>query len=97
MAKRRRNVGHSHETFPVRLPARGLHCLLGFCYVMIMGNNSLSIRNLAVIALLLEEETEERFRRKRKRIWVHQSLKKRKSEGEFWTLYEELEDDEVKF
>ena len=32
-------------------------------------------------------------------MWVHQSLKKRKSEGEFWTLFKELsdDDDKVKF
>ena len=40
-AKRRRNV-YSHETFPVRLPARGFHCLLRFCHVRIMGGSSLS-------------------------------------------------------
>ena len=30
-------------------------------------------------------------------MWVHQSLQKRKSKGEFWTLFKELSDDEVKF
>ncbi|KAG7171568.1 hypothetical protein Hamer_G014703 [Homarus americanus] len=56
-----------------------------------------SLKNLAAIALLLEEEEEEKVRGQRKRLWVHQSLKKRKCEGEFWTLYKELADDEAKF
>jgi hypothetical protein len=54
---------------------------------------------LAVIALLLEEEEsrtrESNSQRKRKK-WVHTSLIRRKTEGEFFTLYKELVDDEEK-
>lgn len=59
----------------------------------------LSVTDLAVMALLLEEEEEETESVKRKdgRIWVDKSLKKWKTEGEFFTLYNELLDDEVKF
>ncbi|KAG7175414.1 hypothetical protein Hamer_G001501 [Homarus americanus] len=56
-----------------------------------------SLKNLAAIALPLEEEEEEKVSGKRKRLWVYLSLKKRKCEGEFWTLYKELADDEAKF
>jgi hypothetical protein len=34
---------------------------------------------------------------KKKHIWVHKCLRSRKSEGEYWTLYIELADDEKKF
>jgi hypothetical protein len=30
-------------------------------------------------------------------VWVHKSFRNRKSEGEYWTLYKELADDETKF
>ena len=52
--------------------------------------------DLAVIALLLEEEEEHQSagKMKRKRIWVHKLLKKRKTEGKYVTLYRELMDDE---
>ncbi|CAH1958229.1 unnamed protein product [Acanthoscelides obtectus] len=48
---------------------------------------------LAIIALILDEEEETR----RKRKWVHQAWKKRGTEGEFATLYKELVDDGTKF
>jgi hypothetical protein len=58
-----------------------------------------SITDLAVIALLLEEEEsrtrESNSQRKRKK-WVHKSLIRRKTEGEFFTLYKKLVDDEKK-
>jgi hypothetical protein len=30
-------------------------------------------------------------------MWVHKCFRNRKSEGEYWTLYTELADDEMKF
>jgi len=30
-------------------------------------------------------------------MWVHKCFRNRKSEGEYWTLYKELADDEMKF
>jgi hypothetical protein len=58
-----------------------------------------SVTGLAVIALFEEEESrtrESNSQRKRKK-WVHKSLIRRKTEGEFFTLYKELVDDEEKF
>jgi hypothetical protein len=53
---------------------------------------------LGVTALLLEEE---QFQRERisseRRMWVHKCLRNRKLEREFWTLYKELTDNELKF
>lgn len=54
---------------------------------------SSSDEELALIALLLDEETEVKKKEKRKgkkRIWVHPILKKRKFDGEHWTLFEKL-------
>ena len=57
---------------------------------------------LAILALILDEDEEnvERLKKsveKRKRLWVHQAWTKRGSEGEFITLYKELQDDASKF
>uniref|UniRef100_A0A6P7FDT2 Nuclease HARBI1 n=1 Tax=Diabrotica virgifera virgifera TaxID=50390 RepID=A0A6P7FDT2_DIAVI len=57
---------------------------------------SFSNNDLAVIALCLDEE-EHQSTNKKPRIWVHNILKTRKTEGEFFTLYEDLCDDETKF
>jgi hypothetical protein len=54
-----------------------------------------SFKDLACVALLLDEEKKRRS--KRNRIWVHEMLRKRKVEGEFATLYRELIDNEMKF
>lgn len=69
-----------------------------------MAPHRFSVKKLALIALLLDEESESglqpeesELRPKEKRLWVHKALRKRKEEGEYWTLYKELEDDEVKF
>jgi hypothetical protein len=54
--------------------------------------------NLGVIALLLDEEEQfrcERFSTER-RTWVHKCLRNRKMEGELWTLFRELTNDELK-
>lgn len=50
---------------------------------------------LAAIAICLDEEEYEN--KKKRKICVHDMLKKRKTEGEFFTLYKELVDDEMKF
>ena len=51
-----------------------------------------SVRELAAIAIALDEEEGER-----KKLWVHPMLSDRKSEGEFYTLYPHLKDDESNF
>lgn len=51
---------------------------------------------LAMIAIILDEEEEAEHKLK-KRKWVHEAWKKRESEGEFATLYKELIDDGTKF
>jgi hypothetical protein len=58
----------------------------------------LSTEELCVISILLEEEEniQSSEKRKRKRFSAHKILNKRKTEGEYWTLYKELMDDEEK-
>lgn len=51
-----------------------------------------SIEDLSIIALLLEKE--DKTKKRAKRMAVHPMLKKRKLEGEYWTLFKELVDDE---
>jgi hypothetical protein len=55
---------------------------------------NLTLLELQVIAVALDEEGPER---KRRRWAVHPAWSKREIEGEFVTLYKELIDDEVKF
>ena len=63
-----------------------------------MQPHSFSERQLAATALMLdEEEKNAALRDKKKRMWVHKFFRNRKSEGEYWTLYRELADDEMKF
>lgn len=57
--------------------------------------NKISLVDLAAIAISLDEEVYQS--KKRKKLWVHDILKKRKLEGEFVTLYKGLVDDETKF
>lgn len=64
----------------------------------------LSTTDLAIIAVLLDEDEEQeqqgevrRKNIKKRSIWVHDILKKRKTEGEFITLCRQLEDHEDKF
>jgi len=57
---------------------------------------SLSEDELAVIALILDEEESPRKKRKRN-LWVHKAWTERETEGEFFTLYKELVDDPTKF
>jgi hypothetical protein len=53
---------------------------------------------LAAIAIMLDEEEKNVYQiDKKKRMWVHKCFRSRKSEGEYWTLYKELADDEIKF
>ena len=47
---------------------------------------------LLMIALILDEEQEVK-----KRKWVHPAWRKRAAEGEFATLYKELQDDGANF
>lgn len=54
-----------------------------------------SENDLLMIALILDEEEEEKA--VKKRMWVHKAWKKRPTEGEFSTLYKELMDDGTKF
>jgi len=56
---------------------------------------NLTALQLAAIAVALDEE--EGAERKRTRWAVHPAWSKREIEGEFVTLYKELNDDEVKF
>jgi hypothetical protein len=57
----------------------------------------LSTEELCVISVLLEEEENIQNSEKSKRFSVHKMLNKRKTEGEYWTLYKELMDDEKVF
>jgi hypothetical protein len=57
-----------------------------------------SKRKLASITLMLDEEEKNSSQKdKEKRMWVHKCFRNRKSESEYWTLYKELADDEIKF
>jgi hypothetical protein len=47
--------------------------------------------------MLDEEEKNTSLSNKKKRMWVHKCFRNRKSEGEYWTLYKELADEEMKF
>ncbi|CAI6375964.1 unnamed protein product [Macrosiphum euphorbiae] len=62
-----------------------------------MAENLDDLEDLAVLALLLDEEEKTKNNTKQKRLWVHDVWKKRKTEGEFATLYKELVDHETKF
>jgi hypothetical protein len=63
-----------------------------------MQPHSFSKRQLATIALMLdEEEKNAALSDKKKRMWVQKCFRNRKSEGEYWTLCKELTDDEMKF
>jgi hypothetical protein len=63
-----------------------------------MQPHSFSKRRLAVIGLILDEEEKHgALSYKKKRMWVHKRFRNRKSEGEYWTLYKELADEEIKF
>jgi len=58
-----------------------------------MQPHSFSKRQLAAIALMLDEKNVLLWVTKRS---VHKCFRSRKSEGEYWTLYKELADDEMK-
>jgi len=42
------------------------------------------------------DEEEKNAADKKKRMWVHKFFRNIKSEGEYWTLYKELADDDMK-
>jgi len=53
---------------------------------------------LCIIAIILDEETEQEEKKTpKRRKWVHEAWQKRDSEGEFLTLYKELIEDGTKF
>jgi hypothetical protein len=53
-----------------------------------MQPRSFSKRQLAAIALVLDEEEKNVSQSdEKKRMWVHKCFRNRKSEGEYWTLY----------
>ena len=56
-----------------------------------------TIRELAIIAIALDEEEKENSKKKRKRYWVPSMNKARSTEGEFRTIKKHLMDDEEKF
>lgn len=56
----------------------------------------LSTKHLAMMAIALDEEEQKPLKIK-KRIWVYDILKRRKIEGEFYSLCGSLEDHEEKF
>lgn len=58
---------------------------------MVTKFRNFSNSDLGIIALALEEEE------KKKRKWVHNAWKSRTVEGEFYTLFPHLMDDETKF
>jgi hypothetical protein len=63
-----------------------------------MQPHSFSKPQLAAIEFMLdEEEKNAALSDKKKRMWFHKFFRSRKSEGEYWTLYKELADDEIKF
>jgi len=47
--------------------------------------------------MLEEEENNASLNDKKKLMWVHKCFRHRKSEGEYWTRYKKLADDEIKF
>ena len=53
-------------------------------------------QELLMIAVLLDED-EERSSTKKRRIWVHPTLQRRLTEGEFHTLFPQLLEDDTRF
>jgi len=59
---------------------------------------SFSIRQLAAIALIIdEEEKNASLSDKMKHMWVYKCFRSRKSEGKYWILYKKLADEENNF
>lgn len=56
----------------------------------------LSTKHLAMMAISLDDETNENITKRKIRVWVHDILKRRKMYPEFYTLYTLLEDHEEK-
>jgi len=60
--------------------------------------SNLSYKDLAIMALLLDEDENSNHEASKKHsIWVHDILKKRKIDGEYVTLCKMLEDHKEKF
>jgi hypothetical protein len=52
----------------------------------------------AAVALTLDEgEKNAALSEEKKHMWVHKCFRSSKPEGEYWTVYKELADDEIKF
>jgi hypothetical protein len=47
--------------------------------------------------MLNEEEKNASVSDKKKHMWAHKCFRSRKSEGEYWNLYKELADEQMKF
>ncbi|XP_063393367.1 uncharacterized protein LOC134678652 [Cydia fagiglandana] len=57
--------------------------------------SNFTFSELAIIAIILDNENERNSRKRR--YWVHDMLRQRKSEGEYWNIRKRLLDDEEKF
>jgi len=63
-----------------------------------MQPHSFSKRQSAAVALMLdEEEKNASVSDKKKRMLIRKCFRSRKSEGEYWTPYKDLADEEIKF
>ncbi|XP_061716889.1 uncharacterized protein LOC133524757 [Cydia pomonella] len=59
--------------------------------------SNFTLRELALIAVSLDDDENERRNKKKKAYWVHEMFKERKKEGEYWTSRRHLLADESKF
>ncbi|CAG4941905.1 unnamed protein product [Parnassius apollo] len=57
--------------------------------------SNFTFSELAIIAIIFDNENERNSRKRR--YWVHDLLRQRKSEGEYWNIRKRLLDDEEKF
>jgi hypothetical protein len=87
-----------HTVHRVQSPSRTAHDRRPGLFSSYRQTHSFSKRQSAAIALMLDEEEKNvALSDKKKRMWVHRCFRSRKSEGEYWTVYKELSDDEMKF
>jgi hypothetical protein len=83
-----------HTVRRVQSPSRTAYNRRPALFPSNMQTHLFSKRQLAAIALMLDEgEKNAALRDKKKRVWVHKCCRSRKSEGEYWTVYKELTDD----
>jgi hypothetical protein len=82
----------------VQSPSRTAHNRRSALFPLNIQPYSFSKKKLVALALMLdEEEQNSALSDKKKRMWVHKCFRSRKSEGEYWTVFKELADDEMKF